>query len=128
MPGPGAYQYKIDIGGGPKITIGERFGKKDSVDTPGPSTYSPNKEVILERKAAIGIGYGSKTESNFNVKKEPGPGEYATSELSWNGGFTFSKALRDKNATTAGPGPAKYELPSTLPDLPPHEKAKLKQH
>lgn len=125
-PGPGAYQYKIDIGGGPKITIGERFGEKEGTLGPGPGSYSPNKEVVLERKAAIGIGYGNRTGMNFNAKKELGPGAYSTAELKWDGGFTFGKSLRDNDARTPGPGPAKYEIPSTVPDLPTYEIAKMK--
>eukprot|EP00826_Nyctotherus_ovalis_P002828 TRINITY_DN10569_c0_g1_i4.p2 TRINITY_DN10569_c0_g1~~TRINITY_DN10569_c0_g1_i4.p2 ORF type:complete len:116 (-),score=32.61 TRINITY_DN10569_c0_g1_i4:79-426(-) len=115
------------MGKGPKVTIGEKLhSSAKSVAGPGPGAYSPNKEAVLERKAAVGIGYGARTGMSFGAKGGAGPGAYSTAELKWGGGFTFGKSLRDNDADTLGPGPAKYEIPSTVPDLPAYEKAKMK--
>ena len=116
------------MGEGTKVIIGERFrSKSHSTFPPGPGAYNPNKDLILEKKASIGIGYGNRMGVKSDPKaKNPGPGAYTTVEDNITGGFTFGKSLRNNKDKMNTPGPGRYEFTSTVSDLPGYEKAKMK--
>lgn len=113
------------MGEGPKVSLSPKVGGgKSLVGVPGPGTYNPKKEAILEKKPSIGMSQAARG----SHKKElvPGPGNYTTSELKMKGpSYSIGTGPRSSLIKAKdGPGPGNYNISSN--ELPSYEKAKMK--
>ena len=127
-PGPGSYVSKTFIGEGPKIGIKPRNDPKPSENSksPGPGAYQPNISAVIEKSPSIGLGHGKRGGAlgNSNSSSYPGPGYYPLKEIHEGPKFGFGSSKRKPEKISNVPGPGKYEIPSTVGELPPHERSK----
>ena len=129
VPGPGNYSHKSTIGEGPKIGLSpRRENEKPVTIVPGPGAYSPNVRVVEEKTSAVGIGYGSRGQAiNKTTASVPGPGAYSTVKDKKDGPkFGFGTSQRTTHKASPNPGPGNYNLESSISNLPPHERSKMK--
>lgn len=127
-PGPGTYTTKSFIGEGPKIGMKSRDSLKDNSRTlsPGPGAYEPKMTSVLGKAPSVGLGHGKRSgalelKSGSTV---PGPGYYPVKEIKEGPRFGFGTSKRAEDKSNNVPGPGKYEIPSMVGDLPPHERSK----
>jgi hypothetical protein len=125
-PGPGAYAAKSFIGEGPKIGMKSRNSLKNNASSlsPGPGSYEPNVSVVIEKAPSVGLGQGKRSGALGNTSTIPGPGHYLVKEVKEGPSFGFGTSKRSEAILNKVPGPGKYELPSTVGELPPHERSK----
>jgi len=126
-PGPGQYLTKSFVGEGPKIGIKARGPEKELSKSiaPGPGAYQPKLDAIIQKPPAVGLGKGSR-DGAFNSKAAavPGPGAYASEIKKEGPKFGFGTSKRNEAKPSAVPGPGNYAVPTTIGELPPHEKSK----
>jgi len=125
-PGPGAYAAKSFIGEGPKIGMKFRTLLKDNTGSlsPGPGAYEPNISVVIEKAPSVGLGQGKRSGVVKDGSTIPGPGHYPVKEVKEGPSFGFGTSKRSEEKLNNVPGPGKYEIPSTVGELAPHERSK----
>ena len=127
-PGPGTYVPRTYIGEGPKIGIKSRVG--DSTfgvsKVPGPGTYQPNFSSVLYKPPNVGLGHERRDNiiNRSDNIKFPGPGAYPLLNKSEGPKFGFGREKRSAERYSDVPGPGRYDIATTIGDLPPHEKSK----
>ena len=129
VPGPGSYATKSTVGDGPKAALSPRLNPlKPVAVVPGPGTYEPKHDSVVEKVPASGIGYGER--GALNAKKTtnvPGPGAYTNAGgLKTGPKFGFGTSQRTNDKPSPNPGPGNYNVPSTIAALPSYEKSKSK--
>ena len=79
VPGPGAYQFKPAVGEGPKVGMRTKHKQfmSSSIYNPGPGTYDPKTQIVLDQGPSAGIGYGTRNKHLVQNVDVPGPGNYA---------------------------------------------------
>ena len=112
------------------MAIQEEKGKRRTNNVsycPGPGAYQPSIAAIVRKPPASGLGYGKRGFSiaKINASNVPGPGAYASETRREGPKYGFGSDKRRDKKIEPVPGPGKYTLPSTLCDLPPHEKSKI---
>ena len=111
-PGPGAYNYKNEIGLGPKYTIRKKLkiSKKDNI--PGPGSYNINSELFNGPKYTM-CGKEHKKEidktdkNNISFKS-------AISNNRDTRGWSFPKAVFHQKIKFIVPGPGQYKIPTSF--------------
>ena len=127
-PGPGTYIAKGSFGEGAKIALGPRIpDQTPCTNPPGPGTYNPNKEKVMNATASAGIGFGLR--SSIDSPKThiaPGPGAYDTQKKTISGSKFGTSTRPDIAQKSVVPGPGNYQIKSTIADLPGYAMSKMK--
>ena len=127
-PGPGSYISKSFIGEGPKIGMKARNYEKNNHTSvsPGPGSYQPNISVVIKKPPMVGLGHGKRGDiaNDDNKSFVPGPGHYPIKGSQEGPKFGFGTGKREAAKISNVPGPGRYNIPSTVGELPAHEKSK----
>jgi len=147
-PGPGTYfkhmispedmdqETLLKTAHGPKFSFKGRkevTGLKDDFKSPGPGEYEFGHLYTAGFKGPFhAIGTSQRPVENLKVYK-PGPGEYEVrGDIDLNTGIKFPKSKRKGPSSGVDPdveiGPGYYDLKSTVPQLQPHEAAKMQRN
>lgn len=112
-PGPGEYNYKNEIGFGPKYSFGKRLKKNKKDDFPGPGSYNINTVVFNGPSYTIRAREKEKTVDDKNIKEtKPLKTEVATTKDTR--GFSFPKAEYIQKIKFIVPGPGQYRIPTSF--------------
>mmetsp|Transcript_6515 Transcript_6515/g.830 ORF Transcript_6515/g.830 Transcript_6515/m.830 type:complete len:105 (+) Transcript_6515:709-1023(+) len=93
------------------------------MNNPGPGTYDADLNVNNRQAPAYRIGTASRSNENrLKHKTTPGPGAHNFNVKCHCGNdmWTFGKDLRSKDKDDGEPGPGYYDIPPTVPDVPPY--------
>ena len=115
--GPGKYEYKTEIGLGPKYTIGKRLKKLKKYKIPGPGTYNIKTDIINSPRYSIGLKLNEEERKNPKYKEKNIKRSILNipSDIVNNKGFSFPKAKRNKNKNRIiYPGPGDYKIPTSF--------------
>ena len=112
-PGPGEYNYKKDIGIGPKYTFRKRLKKSKKDNFPGPGSYNINT-VVFNGPSYTMRGREKEKKSSDKDKKEKIPLKTEVSSKAEVRGFSFPKAKYFKKIKFIVPGPGHYRIPTSF--------------
>ena len=115
--GPGKYEYKTDIGLGPKYTIGKKLKKLKKFKSPGPGAYNIKTDIINSPKYSIGLKLNEEEKKNpkYKEKNKKRSVLYIKSDIVNNKGFSFPKEKKNKNKNKIiYPGPGDYKIPTSF--------------
>ena len=117
--GPGKYEYKTDIGLGPKYTMGKKLKKLTKYKNPGPGTYDIKTDIFTGPKYTMRLKLNEEERKNpkYKEKNKKQPILNIPSDIVNNKGFTFSKAKSSKNIhknKIIYPGPGYYKIPTSF--------------
>ena len=121
--GPGQYEYKIDIGVGPKYTFGKRLKKLKKLKIPGPGAYNIKRDVVNSPKYTIGLKLDEEKKNSKIKNKNNAPLILnIPSDIVNNKGFSFPKAERDQKKSKNKnnfiyPGPGDYKIPTSFDNI-----------
>jgi hypothetical protein len=83
-PGPGAHEFKTNIGVGPKYPIGAKVKTKDEKDGLGPGAYIVKAADNMPH-FSFGTDLGSDITSKNHIRPvkidKPGPGQYVDKDV-----------------------------------------------
>lgn len=96
------------------------------LQSPGPGAYEPKVGAVFEKAPSVGLGHGKRNGALelCSSATVPGPGHYPLKDVKEGPRFGFGTSKRTASKSNDVPGPGKYEIPSTVGDLPPHERSK----
>ena len=118
--GPGKYEYKTEIGLGPKYTIGKKLKKLKKFKNPGPGTYNIKIDVFTSPRYTMGLKLNEEEKKNpkYNEKNIKPSILNIPSDIVNNKGFSFPKAKSNKNINSKNniifPGPGDYKIPTSF--------------
>lgn len=112
-PGPGEYNYKKDIGIGPKYSFRKRLKKIKKDNFPGPGSYNINT-VVFNGPSYTMVGRGTEKKSKKDNKKEKIPIKTEVSTKNEARGFSFPKAQYLSKIKFIVPGPGHYRIPTSF--------------
>mmetsp|Transcript_58499 Transcript_58499/g.128259 ORF Transcript_58499/g.128259 Transcript_58499/m.128259 type:complete len:224 (+) Transcript_58499:115-786(+) len=106
-PGPGSYETRANMDGGPKYTAAPRRAQSAGANAPGPGAYQATNSVKSTLETSPKWGFGtSQRQGLSSVNRTPGPGQYEAATKIGDAPKYSMKPRRTAggNAQTPGPG------------------------